>query len=107
MIGWKQALTLGRQNIVIVELEIPDDAVVLEVKNIKTGKSYLTTDYAITKSIQSPDGKHSVDMAVSLKDGHTYYEVGEMTFMNFDSSIGRVAGIYFFLTRQEAVDYVY
>ena len=107
MIGWKQGYTLGYENIVLIKLEIPDDAKVVHVKQYGTTKDFYYCDKASVKRITSFDGKHRVRWARSMKDGDFKYHVGEEVHARFDCGIGKQAGIYFFKTRKQAKEYEY
>lgn len=99
MIVYKQAYTLDRRCIVIVELRIPSTA------HVTKALGYDRCDYAYVVSITSIDGKHHIDKAVSMKDGRFIYEVGKMVVADFDVSLGSHPGIYFFKMREQAVEY--
>ena len=105
MIGWKQAYTLGYENVVLVKLDIPDDAKVAHVRQYGCTKDFYYCDKAHVVSIKSLDGKHSVSKARSMKDSSFKYEVGKEINARYDCSIGSQAGIYFFRTKKQALEY--
>ena len=105
MIGWKQGYTIGYENVVIIKLEIPDDAKVVHVKQYGCTKDFYYCDKARVLSITSFDGKHRVRQARSMKDSGFIYTVGDEAYAVFDYGIGSQAGIYFFGTRKKAKDY--
>lgn len=107
MIGYKQAYTLGYENVVIVKLDIPDDAKIGHVRQYGCTKDFYLCDKAIVLSITSFDGKHRVKRARSMKDSGFIYTVGQEVRAEFDCSVGSQAGIYFFKTREKAVEYEY
>ena len=107
MIGWKQAYTLDRYNIVLVKLDIPDDTKVYQPrKKWQREAGHWCCDKARVLSITSLDGKRRVRDAVSMKDGNFLYRVGEtVTLGKQDISYGLCPGIYFFKTKQQAIKY--
>ena len=107
MNGYKQAYTLDYNNVVIVELDIPDDAKVIHTKTYGLAKDLYRCDRARVVAITSFDGRHRVSEAISMKDGRFRYRVGEMAYAQKNESIGKRPGIYFFRTRQKAIDYEY
>ena len=99
-IGWKK---VGGG--LIVKLEIPDDA--------KRSSAYgrkCRADKALVLRIENQDGSISYnDTAYSCRDISFEYEVGKIvTVSNFDEDRWNECstGIHFFITRQEAVDYI-
>jgi len=105
MIGWKQAYTSGYENLVIVELDIPQDAKVEYIGKYGDTDGIYLCDKATVLSVSSFDKKHSVNIARSLKDCHFKYKVGEEVRAEIDETLGDRSGIYFFKTREEAVKY--
>lgn len=105
MIGYKQAYTLGYENIVIVKLFIPEDAKITHVKEYGCTKDFYFCDKASVMSITSFDSRHRVKKARSMKDSGFIYEVGKEVSAKYGCSIGKQAGIYFFKTRKKAKGY--
>jgi len=105
MIGYKQAYTLGYENIVIVKLFIPEDAKITRVKEYGCAKDFYFCDKASVISITSFDSRHRVKKARSMKDSGFIYEVGKEVSARYECSIGERAGIYFFKTRKQAKGY--
>ena len=114
MTGWK----LGRygENVVLIELSIPNDARIHHIRKRKGFDSdRYRCDKAFVNHITSLDGKHEAPWAESLylkmdlKSGEFHkvtYEVGKMAHPNgFDPKglFGR--GIYFFDTKEKAINY--
>lgn len=107
MTGWKQAYTLNYENIVLVKLDIPDDAKLRHVKKYGlTNDSYLC-NRARVLSISSFDGKHRLKRARSLRDVNFFYEVGKVVVANKNKELGHHPGIHFFMTREQALAYTY
>ena len=102
-IGFKKAETKSG-NLVIVVLEIPEDA-----KRLSATGRKCRCDKAKVLQIQNIDGTDAkVDMAVSSHDRTFVYTVGEMVSVdNFceDRWQECSAGIHFFINRKEAVNY--
>ena len=107
MKGWKQAYTRNYENLVIVELDIPQDASVKYIKKFGSTKNIYLSNKAIVSSISSFDNKHSVNTARSLRDSKFFYKVGDEVCAKDNRDIGRKPGIYFFKSREEAVKYEY
>lgn len=106
MIGWKQAYTVGYENIVLVKLEIPDDAKVGHINKYGYTKDIYFADKAKVLSITSFDGKHRVREAISMKVGSDFkYRVGEMSVAKKEPDAGNRTGIYFFATKEQALKY--
>lgn len=105
MKGWKQAYTAGYENLVIVELDIAEDAQIKHIKKYGFLKNFYTCDKATVASISSFDGLHHVDKAISLKALGFWYEIGKEVNAIKDESLGDRPGIYFFSTREDAVNY--
>ena len=107
-IGWKKAIVIidnsfEEEKEVVIKLQIPEDA----CRSSALGRK-CRCDKAIVLSIESFDGNTSFDQAVSLHDDNFYYNVGSTVSVdNFD--VDRMhecaAGIHFFITRQEAIEY--
>ncbi len=99
-IGWKKT----RQNL-IVKLQIPEDA-----KRSSAFGRKCRCDKAVVLEIQNLDGsKSDIAIAVSGFDPKFAYIVGkEVSVDNFcdDRKKECATGIHFFVTRQEAVDYI-
>ena len=99
-IGWKQAS--GK----IVKLQITDDA-----KRSSAFGRKCRCSKAVVLAIENEDGSPAEEIAVqSYKDSHFIYEIGktvEVADFCEDRKIECAPGIHFFITRQEAVDYVY
>ena len=107
MIGWKQAYTLDRRNIVIVKLYVLDTEIITLRKKWMREKGELVASKATVIEIASIDGRHHVSEAVSMKDGRFRYQVGKTIRPYHDPSIGDCPGIYFFGDKQKAIDYEY
>ena len=107
MKGWKQAYTVGFENLVIVELDIPEDAIVENIRQYGFTKDIYLTDKATVMSVSSFDDKYRVDIARSLRDPDFRYRVGEEIHSKINEDLGNNPGIYFFKTREEAVKYEY
>lgn len=107
MIGWKQAYTTDLCNIVLVKLEIPEDAKVKHVERYGETKDFYRCDKAKVLSITSVDGKHRVKRARSMKDTLFTYEVGKEVYAKKDPTYGREFGIHFFTEKQKAIDYIF
>lgn len=106
MIGWKQAYTVGYDNIVLVKLEIPDDAKVGHVDKYGDTEDIYYADKAKTLSITSFDGKHRVREAISMKVGGRFkYRIGEISVAKEERDFGNRPGIYFFATKEQALKY--
>ena len=105
MNGYKKAYTIDYNNVVIVKLDIPDEAKVIHTKAYGLTKDLYRCDRAKVVAITSLDGRHRVSEAVSMKDSHFRYRVGEMAYAQKNRSIGNRPGIYFFSTKQKAIDY--
>ena len=90
----------------IVKLEIPVDA----LRCSATGRKCRCSKAKVL-SITNIDGTDAnVGMAISKRDPNFIYKVGEtVEVKNFDTNRWNECstGIHFFITRQEAVDYVY
>lgn len=99
-IGWKKC-----KNNLIVKLEICEDA-----KRTSAFSRKCRCSAAKVLEIQNLDGrKADIDFAVSSKDNSFIYKVGEVVSVSdFDEDRKNECstGIYFFITRQEAVDYM-
>ena len=99
-IGWKRA-----RNNLIIKLQIPEDA-----KRSSAFGRKCRCDKAVVLEIQNMDGsKSDIAIAVSSFDPKFSYIVGkEVSVNNFcdDRRKECAAGIHFFVTRQEAVDYI-
>ena len=99
-VGYKKC----RDNL-IVELEIPEDAL---------RSSAITRKCRCSKakvlSITDLDGSEvNVEYAVSKKDSGFFYKVGDVVSVNdFDTNRWKECstGIHFFMTREEAVEYI-
>ena len=102
---YKQAYTIGFENLVIVELDVPEDAKVEYIGRYGDTENVYRCDKARVISISSFDGKHSVDIARSFHDIHFRYKVGEEVHANYNDYYGTKPGIYFFKSREEAVRY--
>ena len=107
MKGWKQAYTMGYENVVIVELDIPDDALLRHTERFGLAKDFYTCDKAKVASISSFDKKHFVTKARSLRSQKFVYTVGEEVYSKVENDIGDRPGIYFFKTREQAEKYEY
>ena len=98
-IGWKKV-----ENGLIVKLQIPEDA----KRNSATGRK-CRCDKAKVISIENADGtKAKQDKAVSHYDNAFVYTVGQtVTVSDFCENRWEecAAGIHFFITREEAVNY--
>lgn len=105
MKGWKQAYTPCRRFVVLVELDIPEDARVSHLPKYGLTKDIWITDKAKVVSVTSLDGKHSVPEAASMKSLDFKYEVGKMVVAEKDRSLGNRPGIYFFKTKEQAQKY--
>ena len=90
----------------IVKLEIPEDALRSSATTRKCRCSK-----AKVLSITNPDGAEAnVEYAVSKKDSGFLYKVGEVVSVDdFDTNRWNECstGIHFFITREEAVEYIY
>ena len=94
------------RNNLIVKLEIPEDAL---------RSSATTTKCRCSKakviSITDPDESEvNAEYAVSKKDSGFFYKVGEVVSVDdFDTDRWKECstGIHFFMTREEAVEYIY
>ena len=99
-IGFKKV-----RNNLIVELKITEDA----LRSSATGRKYRCSKARVL-SITNIDGTDSdVDSARSLWDSDFVYTVGEtIEVPNFDTNRWNecAPGIHFFITRQEAVDFI-
>lgn len=107
MTGWKQAYTLDRRCPVLVELAIPDDARLRHIPRYGSTRDIWTCDRATVVSITSLDGSRSFQKAASLKAYDFFYEVGKEVVALKDESLGNRPGIYFFKTREQAINYEY
>ena len=100
-VGYKKC----RDNL-IVKLEIPEDAL---RSSATTGKCRCSK--AKVLSITDLDGsKVNAEYAVSKKDSGFFYKVGEVVSVDdFDTNRWKECstGIHFFMTREEAVEYIY
>ena len=105
MIGWKQGYTLDRNYLVLIKLYIRDDAVI-NLKDTSSGEASYCNKAKVL-DITSHDGKVHIKIAVSMKDCSFKYYVGKTVTAQNDPGIGSEPGIYFFRTKQEAIDYVY
>lgn len=114
MNGWK--LGMYGPNVVLIELEIPTDARVKHIRKTPAlDDDRYRCDKALVKRITSLDGRHVVDCATSLYpkfDDETgryntvTYRVGEIALSNGFDSRGRFGrGIYFFDTKDKAINY--
>lgn len=113
MIGYK--LGSYGPNTVLIELEIPEDAKVCRIpKKRGFDSDRYKCDKALVKRITSIDGVHVVKWADSLypkfnektcEYANIHYEVGKMAYPNgFDKkAFGK--GIYFFDTKEKAINY--
>ena len=99
-IGWKKC-----QCDAIVKLKIPDDAQRLSA----TGRK-CRCDKAVVLEIQNLDGTlYDGTIVASNRDSDFLYEIGKTVEVNdFDTDRWKECstGIHFFITRQEAVNYV-
>ena len=99
-VGYKKC----RDNL-IVKLEIPEDAL---RSSSTTGKCRCSK--AKVLSITDPDESEvNAEYAVSKKDSGFFYKVGEVVSVNdFDTNRWNECstGIHFFMTREEAVEYI-
>lgn len=107
MIGWKQAYTLDRRNIVLVKLYVPDISVFAPGKAWMRKNGCVVAKEATVMEITSIDGKHHFQEAASMKDGRFRYQVGKTIRPRIDQSIGDAPEIYFFESKQKAIDYEY
>lgn len=114
MLAWKQAYTMDLENIVLVKLDIPDDARVCHVSKGEMQCDRYRCDKALVLEISSFDGKHHVHRARSLRNDAdnkpVIYEVGKMAYPNKFCGNKRKPfgeGLYFFYDRQQALDYIY
>ena len=100
-IGFKQC-----RNSFIVKLEIPSDS----LRCSATGRKCRCSKAKVI-SITNLDGTNAnTDAVISKRDPNFIYKVGEtVEVKNFDTNRWNECstGIHFFITRQEAVDYVY
>ena len=100
-VGYKKC----RDNL-IVKLEIPEDALRSSATTRKCRCSK-----AKVLSITDLDGSEvNVEYAVSKKDSGFLYKVGEVVYVDgFDTDRWNECstGIHFFMTREEAVEYIY
>ena len=100
-VGYKKC----RDNL-IVKLEIPENAL---RSSATTGKCRCSK--AKVLSITDLDGSEvNVEHAVSQKDSGFLYKVGEVVYVDdFDTDRWKECstGIHFFMTREEAVEYIY
>ena len=97
-VGWKQC-RCG----LIVKLRIPEDA----KRSNATGRKCRASKVEVL-AIESVDGKEQFDTALSLWDESFSYNVGEtIEVADFDEDRFHkcAAGIHFFITREEAVDF--
>lgn len=103
-IGWKKALSMdGIKTNVLIKLYIPADAKRLSA----TGKK-CRCDRAKVLDITTLDGKHHFNEAMSLKDLHFIYKVGEYVIPDWfdpDRFDECSSGIHFFINKQDAIDY--
>lgn len=115
-IGWKKAYVKSpdieslvkfnweRTTEVIVKLEIQEDA-----RRSSAGSRKCRCDKAKVLSITSLDGIREYDTAYSFHDASFVYRVGETVSVdNFCTNRWNecAAGIHFFITRDEAVNYI-
>lgn len=113
IIGWKQAYSPDYSKIVIVKLAIHKGAQLCWTK-----KGLWRTNKATVLSIRSKNNRTEYTAAKSLKDSDFKYVVGEEIESNSDLSMGccdfcgdetkeQGPGIYFFLSRSQALGYEY
>lgn len=107
MTGWKQAYTLDRRYPVLVELAIPDDARLRHIPRYGLTMDIWTCDRATVVSITTLDGRYSGKKAVSMKSLNFIYEVGKEVVAERDRNLGNTPGIYFFKTKEQALEYEY
>lgn len=101
--GWKKAIRADGEQ-VIVELEIPADA----LRSSATGRKCRCNTAAVV-SIKSMDGETSYTTAKGWHDDTFVYTVGQtVTVADWDTDRWNECsrGIHFYMTRQEAVDFV-
>lgn len=107
MKGWKQAYHLSYRTTLLVELDIPDDARLRHIKQYGLTENIWVCQRATVVSITSLDGSRSFQKAASLKAYDFFYEVGKEVVALKDESLGNRPGIYFFKTREQAINYEY
>jgi hypothetical protein len=109
-IGWKKAIGIdseGKRNLAIVKLEILEDAKRSSAFGRKcrcSAAKVLAIEPIIDNCLQT-----SCDRAISSFNQRFLYKVGEIVSVpDFDEDRTHecAPGIHFFITRQEAVDYV-
>ena len=105
MTGWKQAYHLSYRTTVLVELDIPDDVRLRHIKRYGLTEDIWVCQRATVVSITSLDGSRSFQKALSLKSHGFVYETGKEVVALKDERLGNHPGIYFFKTRQQAIDY--
>ena len=97
-IGWKKV------NGLLVKLEIPEDA-----RRCSAADRKCRCDYAkVLKIIDPEDETKVIDEVVNKEYAETVYKVGENVYPDsFDENRwnGCSHGIYFFINKQEAIDY--
>ena len=102
-IGWKKAI--GENSLVLVELEIPEDA-----KRLSATGRKCRCDKAKVLSIRDMEGNVIVAREARSSYDHAFvYKVGETVSVDdFDDNRWNECsrGIHFFINRQEAVEYI-
>ena len=109
-IGWKKAIGIdpeGKRDLAIVKLEILEDA----KRSSAFGRKCRCSAARVLaiEPIAENAPNNSWNCAVSCYDRRFYYKVGEIVSVpDFDEDRTNecAPGIHFFITRQEAVDYI-